>query len=287
MSFSYDPYKKGTKLIELEEEQKKILSSKPTDWNRETNFAPVQAALDAYKNRGKFSYDLNGDALYKQYKDQYVNQGKQAMMDAMGQASAMTGGYGNSYAQTVGQQTYQGYLQGLNDKIPELYQLAYDRHEQEGQDLLTRYGLAIDLFKQDQTDTIEALNAQMGGMIDPKKVQVDENGNVVGIEGYKMANPNKGKTSISVTSDGFKERTGDNFKINLNGNKYLVENDGKVEDKNIIASLDAMNAENDTCIINDGTLYYKKDNNYYILHAVGAFGKEDYSKLFSEISKNM
>ena len=73
MSFSYDPYKKGTKLIELEEEQKKILSSKPTDWNRETNFAPVQAALDAYKNRGKFSYDLNGDALYKQYKEEQEN----------------------------------------------------------------------------------------------------------------------------------------------------------------------------------------------------------------------
>lgn len=334
MAFSYDPYKKGTKLIELEEEQKKILSSKPTDWNRETNFAPVQAALDAYKNRGKFSYDLNGDALYKQYKDQYVNQGKQAMMDAMGQASAMTGGYGNSYAQTVGQQTYQGYLQGLNDKIPELYQLAYDRYEQEGQDLLTRYGLAkeqydtaygeytdsvnrwnadrtyitdavnnersydygqysdaynraFNLFKQDQTDTIEALKAQMGGMIDPNNVHVDENGNVVGIEGYKIANPNKGQTSISVTSDGFKERTGDNFKINLNGNKYLVENDGKVEDKNIIASLDAMNAENGSCIINDGKLYYKNNNKYFLLRAVGAFGKKDYSKLFSEISNNM
>ena len=66
-------------------------------------------------NREKFSYDLNGDALYQQYKDQYVNQGQQAMMDTMGQAQAMTGGYGNSYAQTVGQQTYQGYLQQLND----------------------------------------------------------------------------------------------------------------------------------------------------------------------------
>lgn len=120
-------------------------SSKPT-WDNEKNYSPVQTALDAYKNREKFSYDLNGDMLYQQYKDQYINQGKQAMMDAMGQASAMTGGYGNSYAQTVGQQTYQGYLQGLNDKIPELYQLAYDKYNQEGDDLLTQYSLEKDKY---------------------------------------------------------------------------------------------------------------------------------------------
>jgi hypothetical protein len=63
------------------------------------------------------------------------------MMDTMGQAAKMTGGYGNSYAQMAGQQAYQGYLQGLNDKVPELYQLALDRYNQQGQDLLSKYGL--------------------------------------------------------------------------------------------------------------------------------------------------
>lgn len=98
-------------------------------------------AMNSLLNRKGFSYDLNGDALYQQYKDNYITQGKQAMMDAAGQAAAMTGGYGNSYAQTVGQQTYQGYLQGLNDKIPELYQLALDRYNSEGDRLATNYGL--------------------------------------------------------------------------------------------------------------------------------------------------
>ena len=83
-------------------------------------------------NREKFSYDLNGDALYKQYKDRYTQQGKQAMMDTMGQAQTMTGGYGNSYAHSVGQQTYQGYMQGLNDQIPALYQIALDKYTAEG-----------------------------------------------------------------------------------------------------------------------------------------------------------
>ena len=64
-----------------------------------------------------------------------------AMQDTMGQAAAMTGGYGNSYAQSVGQQAYQASLDNLNDIIPELYQMAYDRYNQEGQDMLNTISL--------------------------------------------------------------------------------------------------------------------------------------------------
>lgn len=135
-----------------------VLKNKPTDWNTQKNYAPVQNALSAYKNRNKFSYDINGDMLYQQYKDQYVTQGKQAMMDAIGQASALTGGYGNSYAQTVGQQTYQGYLQGLNNKIPELYQLALDTYNQQGQDLLNAYSLEKDKYDTDYSEWQDAVN---------------------------------------------------------------------------------------------------------------------------------
>lgn len=103
--------------------------------------AQLDEIMGKYLNRGEFSYDLNADALYNQYKDRYVQQGKMAMMDTMGQAAALTGGYGNSYAQTAGQQTYQNYLNGLNDVMPELYRLALDRYNQQGQDLLNMYGL--------------------------------------------------------------------------------------------------------------------------------------------------
>lgn len=92
-------------------------------------------------NRGKFSYDVNGDAIYHQYKDKYTQQGKLAMQDAMGQASAMTGGYGNSYAASVGNQAYQAQLGKLNDIIPELYNAAYSRYNQETQDMYNRYNL--------------------------------------------------------------------------------------------------------------------------------------------------
>lgn len=116
----------------------------PDKWSGGTYGKSVDAALQKILKRDKFQYDVNGDALYQQYKDRYMQQGKQAMMDTMGQAAALTGGYGNSYAQQVGQQTYQGYLQGLNDKVPELYKLALDRYNQEGTDLMNRYSLLAD-----------------------------------------------------------------------------------------------------------------------------------------------
>ena len=104
-----------------------------------------QGMLDTLKNqimnRDKFSYDLNGDALYQQYKDKYINQGRLAMQDTIGQASAMTGGYGNSYAATAGNQAYQASLQNLNDIVPQLYQMAYDQYVQEGQDMNSKYSL--------------------------------------------------------------------------------------------------------------------------------------------------
>ena len=116
------------------------LANKPgayqSQWQTQLN-----DTIDKILNREAFSYDLNGDALYQQYKDKYIQQGKLAMGDAIGQASAMTGGYGNSYAQSVGQQAYQAQLQNLNDIVPELYQMAYDKYNQEGQDLYNQYAM--------------------------------------------------------------------------------------------------------------------------------------------------
>ena len=91
--------------------------------------------VNQLENVKPFTYDVTGDALYQQYKDQYMNLGKMASADVMGQAAAMTGGYGNSYAQSVGQQAYQGYLQQLNDKVPELYQLALAKYNSDRDNL--------------------------------------------------------------------------------------------------------------------------------------------------------
>lgn len=105
--------------------------------------------LDQILNRDKFSYDINSDALYQQYADQYARGGKMAMMDTMGQVAALTGGYGNSYAQTAGQQTYQNYMNQLNDVVPDLYSMALSQYMNEGDQLNNQLSM---MMQQDEID---------------------------------------------------------------------------------------------------------------------------------------
>lgn len=142
-------YKMSERVAGLERDMNAIKEQKPTDWLGGTYGDQVKGLNEQIQNYKPFSYDLNGDMLYQQYKNQYINHGRQAMMDTMGQAAAMTGGYGNSYAQTVGQQTYQGYLNGLNDRIPELYQLAMNKYQNDYNMLRDRYDVANSAYNQE------------------------------------------------------------------------------------------------------------------------------------------
>lgn len=146
MAFSYRDYEESQKVKDLYNQLTQYESSKPGDWTGGTYGQQMQDALKAIQNREKFSYDLNGDALYQQYKDRYVQQGKQAMQDTMGQAAALTGGYGSTYSQSAGQQQYNAYLQSLNDVVPELYQLALNRYQMEGDDLQNQYSMLADQY---------------------------------------------------------------------------------------------------------------------------------------------
>lgn len=127
---------------------------------------------DQIVNKKDFQYDLNADALYNQYKDQYSVLGKTAMMDTMGQAAALTGGYGNSYASTAGNQAYQAYLQQLNEQVPQLYQLALDKYNADRQDLYNQAGL-----------TQELENAAYGKWVDEYGRLVDERNYAQGVYG--------------------------------------------------------------------------------------------------------
>lgn len=100
---------------------------------------------DSISNRPKFTYDINSDALYEQYAQQYINKGRLAMKDTMGQAAALTGGYGSSYGAQVGQQAYDAYLQQLNEVVPELYSQAYERYKDEGDNMMKQYAMLGDL----------------------------------------------------------------------------------------------------------------------------------------------
>lgn len=95
-------------------------------------------------NSRKFSYDVNKDAMFQSLKQLYNDQARSNMADAQGQAAALTGGYGNSYATAVGQQAAQSTQEQLADRIPELQQLALSRYQQEGTDLQNQYAMLSD-----------------------------------------------------------------------------------------------------------------------------------------------
>lgn len=96
-----------------------------------TNQAQYNAALKGITERKPFEYDLSNDMLFQQAKEQYQAMGKTAMADTIGQASAMTGGYGNSYAATAGNQAYQAHLRELNNSIGDYYAMALNNYNNE------------------------------------------------------------------------------------------------------------------------------------------------------------
>lgn len=133
-------YIPGAHVNSAEQYLKMLQSQKPGDYSGKYT-QQAEELLGQIINRKPFSYDANSDPLYQIYKDRYIMGGQRAMENAMGQAAQLTGGYGNTYAQTVGQQQYQQYMEGLNDKVPELAQQAYTRYQGEGDRLMQNYQL--------------------------------------------------------------------------------------------------------------------------------------------------
>ena len=187
-SFSYGTYTPSDSVKQAQDKLNQHTQNKPGAYTSQWQTS-LNDTLNKILNREKFTYDLNGDALYNQYKNQYTTQGVQAMMDTMGQAQAMTGGYGNSYAQTAGQQTYQGYMQQLNDRIPELYQLALNQYNQEGENLYNQYGLFADRENQDYgryRDQMSDYNTELARLTEDSRYMSEQDYNRY-LDNYNMA----------------------------------------------------------------------------------------------------
>jgi len=141
-------YTESEEVRKARKKKQEVLSARPEGYTSPWAQRQEQA-LGQLLDREDFSYDLNADALYNQYKDAYIRQGRLAMEDAMGAAVARTGGYGSSYAQTAGQQAYQGYLQELSDMTPEFYRLALEEYTRQGEKLQQEYDIATQREKLD------------------------------------------------------------------------------------------------------------------------------------------
>lgn len=88
----------------------------------------IQDMLGTVTNYGSFSYDAANDPLMQQYTKMYAREGQRATQDALGEAAALTGGMPSSYAVSAAAQAGNYYAAQAADKMPELYELAYNQY---------------------------------------------------------------------------------------------------------------------------------------------------------------
>lgn len=88
----------------------------------------INQLLGDILSRDSFSYDHEKDDVYKSYEKAYRREGSRSMQDTLGSVAANTGGIASSYAVGAAQQAGDYYSAKLADKVPELYQLAYDMY---------------------------------------------------------------------------------------------------------------------------------------------------------------
>lgn len=96
--------------------------------------------LGEAEGMGNFSYDFNNDPIFKSLSASYMQQARDAASNASALAAARTGGYGNSYGATAAAQQYNRALNDLYDQIPDLEQAAYNRWQNQKNDLYTQAG---------------------------------------------------------------------------------------------------------------------------------------------------
>ncbi len=136
-------YTPGSAVQQAQAYLNQVQSRRPGEYQSQWD-GELTELYNRIANRKPFSYDIGTDPVYQQYREQYQRQGRLAMQDTMGQAAALTGGYGSTYGEQVGQQAYNAYLQNLNDVVPDLYNAAYNRYRDEGTELYNQYGLLSD-----------------------------------------------------------------------------------------------------------------------------------------------
>lgn len=135
----------------------------------------ISQILGDITNRDPFEYKMTEDPLYQQYRDQYIREGQRAMKDTMAQTAMMSGGYANTAGAIAAQQGYDNYLAQLNDRVPQLEQMAYGKYADNLQDMYNQlgayqseenrlYGQYMDALGQFNTDRDYAFRSMQAAM---------------------------------------------------------------------------------------------------------------------------
>lgn len=155
-----DPYKESDRVSDAYNRLKDAEADKPGEFQSKYE-DQINSILDSILNNKSFSYtadDLANDDLYQMYRENYTKQGDKAMRDTMGNAAALTGGYGSTYATAAGQQAYDEYLSQLNDKALEFRDKAYQQYLNEQADRYNQMNVVTGLDNTDYSryrDTVD------------------------------------------------------------------------------------------------------------------------------------
>lgn len=159
----YTPYKpvlaSENKDVQNYNQQMANMNEPSTDYVKQY----TQNAIE--KMNQPFTYNYANDPSYKALYEVAVANGQKAMKDTMGKASAMTGGYANSYMQMAGQGAYNDYMTRLNEQIPTLENAAYQRYRDSISDSIQQADLAKMLYGLD-TDAYDRQYARLGDQRD-------------------------------------------------------------------------------------------------------------------------
>ena len=101
----------------------------------------IKELMGQIQNREDFEYDVDSDMLFQQALASAMSSGKTAMQDTIGQASALTGGYGSTYATSAGNQAYNAYIQDAYNNLPEYYQMALEAYRMEGEEMYNQLAM--------------------------------------------------------------------------------------------------------------------------------------------------
>lgn len=118
----------------------------------------IQGLLNQVVNRPEFSYNPDTDPLASAYKKQYAREGQRATQDTLGAAAAATGGLPSSYAVSAAGQAGNYYASQMADKIPELYQLAYNKYVSDHSMKLSDLGAVQSAEQADYNKYLNQLN---------------------------------------------------------------------------------------------------------------------------------
>lgn len=104
----------------------------------------IKDLMGQIQGRDAFSYDVDADPLFQQALASAMGSGKTAMQNTMGQAAALTGGYGSTYATSAGNQAYNAYIEDAYNNLPEYYQMALEAYQMEGQEMYNQLAMLND-----------------------------------------------------------------------------------------------------------------------------------------------